>query len=180
MTDHNNLKMMHEERRIQDPMLISAVLGMTNVCTVALHDEPYPYVVPMNYGYIWEGDSLTLYLHMGVQGHRVNLIEDNPHVACNIQVFLDRFGTKKYRGEGHDYRSVTVYGKAEILKPEEPEEFIKALRALCASTGRPSPSKAPKSKNLHMMRIKADIVTAKSQYEITKPEEVVMPVLIPK
>lgn len=180
MTDHNNLKMIREERRIQDTKLISAVLDMTNVCTVALHDEPYPYIVPMNYGYVWEEDRLTLYLHMAVQGHRINLIKENPNVACNIQVFLDRFGTKKYRGEGHDYRSVTVYGKAEILQPEEPEEFMKALRALCASTGRPRPSKIPKSKGLYMMRIRADIVTAKSQYEITSPEEISMPVLIPK
>ena len=180
MTDHNNLKMAHEERRIKEPELIRAVLDMTNVCAVALHDEPYPYVVPMNYGYVWEEDGLTLYMHMGVQGHRIDLIRENPHVTCNIQVFLDRWGTKKYRGEGHDYRSVTVYGKAEILTAEDPKEFIKALNALCAATGRPRVTKAPKSKSLYMMRVKADVVTAKSQYEITKPEEVAMPALLPK
>lgn len=91
MTGHRKLQMNHEDRRITEPEYIRVILDKNNVCTVAMQDEPYPYVVPMNYGYVWE-EELVLYMHMADRGHRLDQLGRDPHVTCNVHLFLDRFG----------------------------------------------------------------------------------------
>ena len=176
MTDHKQIQMNHENRRITNQELIKSILDKNIVCVVAMQDEPYPYVVPMNYGYVWE-DKLILYMHMADKGHRLNLLGKNPHVSCNINMFLDRFGKRRYRGEGHDYRSVSVFGKAEVVTKEQPEEYLKGLNALCRNTGRTLLQKVPKNKNLLVMKVTADVITAKAQYSVNDVEEAEMPPL---
>lgn len=166
--------MNHEDRRVTDPEFIKAILDKNIVCVVALQDEPYPYVVPMNYGYTWE-EKLVLYMHMADKGHRLKRLEKDPHVSCNINMFLDRHGKKRYRNEGHDYRSVTVFGKAEIVTAKEPEEFLKGLNALRRNAGHPRLRRAPNSSNLLVMKVTADVVTAKAQYPVRDIGEVEMP-----
>lgn len=176
MTDHNQLKMYHEDRRITDPEIIKAILDRNIVCTVALQDDPYPYIVPMNYGYIWD-QVLILYMHMADQGHKVDLIRKNANISCNINVFLDRFGKMRYRREGHDYRSVSVFGKAEIITGKQPDEFLKGLNALCRNAGHNLLKKVPESKNLLILKVVAAQVTAKAQYPVSDISEVEMPPL---
>lgn len=176
MTDHRKLQMNHEDRRITEPEYIRVILDKNNVCTVAMQDEPYPYVVPMNYGYVWE-EELVLYMHMADRGHRLDLLGKDPHVTCNIHLFLDRFGKKRYRNEGHDYRSVTVFGKAEVITGKDPVELLKGLNALRRNAGHPPLSRVPKKNNLLVMRVTAEMITAKAQYPIREAAEVEMPPL---
>lgn len=176
MTDHRQIQMSHEDRRITEPDYIRAILEKNSVCVVAMQDEPYPYLVPMNYGFVWE-ENLTLYMHMSDRGHRLDLIRKNPHVSCNIHLFLDRFGKKRYRNEGHDYRSVTVFGRADVITKEDPKEFLKGLNALCRNTKRTQLRNVPKNDNLLVMRVTAETITAKAQYPVRSLAEVEMPPL---
>lgn len=176
MTDHRQIRMSHEDRRITEPEHIKAILEKNSVCVVAMQDEPYPYLVPMNYGYVWE-EELVLYMHMMNRGHRLELLRKNPYVSCNIHLFLDRFGKKRYRNEGHDYRSVTVFGRAEVITKEEPEEFLKGLNALCRNTKHTLLQRAPQNDNLLVMRVTAETVTAKAQYPVRDLAEIEMPPL---
>jgi uncharacterized protein len=84
---------MHEMRRIDKAMQIEReiddVLKRAEVCHLALHDQPYPYVVPMNFGYrcTTPADEREptvkrfLYFHAAVHGRKVDLIRSDPRVA---------------------------------------------------------------------------------------------------
>lgn len=176
MTDHTILKMHREKVRITDKEMITEMLKRCHVAVVSLHDEPYPYAVPMNYGFTWE-DKLIFYFHMAIEGHRIELIKKNDNVMLSIYEWLDRHGFKPYRNENHDYRSVNVFGKAEIITTENEEEYIKGMSALQTCNFRkPILRITPEMKNrLFVLKITADIVTAKSQYPIHSVEEVGMP-----
>lgn len=179
MTDHTKLIMHREEVRVSDKELLKGIMDLTSVCCVGFQDEPYPYIVPMNYGYVWE-DKLIFYFHMAKEGHRLELLKKDPHVCVNVPVFLDRVGKKSYRKETHDYRSVTAYGTGEILDPREDEEEYKyGFSLLCTHTGRPPVRKitAEMCQRLYILKITADIVTGKSQYPIETLDEVKMPPL---
>lgn len=176
-TEHPSLVMYHEPRRVTDRKLLCAMLDMTCTCTVALHDEPYPYIVPMNFGYSWQEDEgLVIYLHMAQWGHRLDLLEQDPHVAINVYAFYDRRGKAAYRNENHDYRSVTVYGKAQEVEQEDDALFV--LSRIAQHSGRPALVRIPPSERVRMrlFRVRADIVTGKAQYPISQMEEVQMPV----
>ncbi len=174
MTDHNLLKMRKEDKRVKDKVLIQKILDICPVCTLAIHDEPYPYVVPLNYGYNWE-DKLTVYLHMASEGYKLSLLKKNPHISCNMHAFVDRSKAEKYRGEQQDYRSVTVFGKAEIITFEQPEEILEGINAIQKHYGRYILDEAPMIPNLVVVKIIADAVTSKAMYPIVDEAEVIMP-----
>lgn len=181
MTDHNELTMHREKVRISDKDMITAILKRCHVATVCLHDEPYPYCVPMNYGFEWK-EKLVFYFHMAIEGHRIELLKQNPNVSLSVYEFLDRQGYRIYRKENHDYRSVNVFGKGEIITTETPEEYLHGMSVLCKNNNRSPVRKISNGmKNrLFVLRITADIVTAKSQYPISSLEEVPIPPNEPK
>lgn len=172
--NHKNITMKHEERQVKDKELIKSMLDQCPVCTLAMHDEPYPYEVPLNFGYEWD-EQLILYMHMASEGYKMELLKKNPYVSCNAYGFVDRSIWGKYRGEHQDYRSVTVFGKAEFITAEQPELFLKALNHLQDHYKREHIQKAPKTDKLVVIRLAADAVTAKSMYPLQDVREAYMP-----
>ena len=180
MTDHSKLTMCHADRRVSDPKYLLEMLKLNEFCTVAFHDEPFPYVVPMNAGFEWnEGEPLTAWLHMAVRGHRLDLIRQNPNCALNVSTWLDRVGHKRYRKEPHDYRSVTIFGKAEIISTDTPEEYLHGLGVLAEQHGRAKPLRITDSlrESLLILKITACEVTGKAQYPLTSFEDIPIPPL---
>lgn len=87
---------MHREKVcVSDKEMLYSILDREEICSVALHDEPYPYVMPMNYGYTWD-DKLIFYFHMAIEGHRIELIKKNPLVAVSVFSFWGRVGHSSY------------------------------------------------------------------------------------
>ena len=50
--------MRRKDREITDRATISGMLDMAEILHIAVKNEPYPYVVPVNFGYEWEDDEL--------------------------------------------------------------------------------------------------------------------------
>lgn len=177
MTNHQTLKMHREKVRIMDKDMQRAIIEKGRVATVCFQDSPYPYAVPMNYGYEWK-EKLVFYLHMAKEGHRMDLIEKDNHVMLNISEFLDRYGYKPYQKETHDYRSINVFGTAEIITTENEEEYLKGFSLLQVHQNNRPPIKRitqQMKERLYVLKITADYVVAKSQYPISSVEEVEMP-----
>lgn len=172
MADQKLFSMIHADRQVADPVFIKKMLDLTEICTVALYDELYPYIVPMNFGYKWEG-NLEIYLHCAAEGYRMRLIREDPRAACNINVFINRYGGEPYRNEKQDYRSVSVFGRLEIVEGEE--ERKNALNAICRQAGAPCLKRAPKNGNPVVLRLRVDQITAKAQYPLSKISEIEMP-----
>lgn len=182
MTDHTTLKMHREKARVTDKEMIRAMLERCHVAVVCMNDDPYPYAVPMNYGFVWEDDQPVFYFHMAIEGHRINLIRENPNVMLCIYEWLDRQGYQLYRKENHDYRSVNVFGKAEIITIENEEEYIRGMSLLQTCNFRAPVKRITQQMKdrLFVMKVTADIVTAKSQYPISHVDEVPIPENVPR
>lgn len=171
MTRHSPELMRKAERCITEPNLIRKILNQEKVAVLAMHDEPYPYTVCMNYGYTWqEGEAPVFYFHCGPGGLREKLIQENPHVTLNIHHFIDRYGYERVHGFDNDYRSVHVYGLAEFIDAaEQPEEFLKGLSCMNShQRGLPPLKKiAPKwLDTLRILKITASEITARAKYPL--------------
>ena len=116
------------EREITDINKILEILDNAKVLHLGLVDGDEPYVVPMNYGYIYENEKLTIYLHGARRGRKIDVIKSNPKVF-----FEAEYGIVPFEGEvackyGITYSSIMGRGKAEIV--EDVEEKMKALSIL--------------------------------------------------
>ena len=69
--------MRRAEREIVERAEVEAVLSRADVLSLALCDEPAPYVIPVSFGY----EEGTLYVHSAPRGSKLDLIARDPHVG---------------------------------------------------------------------------------------------------
>ena len=60
--------MRQKARQVTDRALICAMLDEMDTMFLGIHDEPAPYVVPLNFGYALEEDTLVFYFHSHRRG----------------------------------------------------------------------------------------------------------------
>lgn len=128
--------MRRKDREMKDMAEILAVVTAENVCSVAIQDEPCPYLVPMNYGAEVEDGKLVLYFHGAKEGRKAELLKKMPQASFMIlgkhQVRVDEENPGR---STTSFESVCGFGRAEILAGDERK---KGLVVLMNHLGRPS------------------------------------------
>lgn len=108
--------MRRKEREVTDWETIQDLLKHCHIVRIAMFDETYPYVVPVNFGYEWIEQQLILYIHGAAHGKKVRCIEKNAHVSVEMdrKHRLIEAGTNapKY---SYAYQSFIGYGQAEFI-----------------------------------------------------------------
>ena len=127
--------MRRTDREVKDRALISGILDMAEILHIAIKNEPWPYTVPVNFGYEWQGEALVFYFHCAKTGMKLDLLRRDPQVSVNAAVFVS-YGGAPYRGHFHDYRSVTACGTASEIPYDDPG-FQHGFEMLMAHNDRP-------------------------------------------
>lgn len=120
--------MTRREREVTDINKILEILDKAKVVHLGLVDGDEAYVVPMNYGYTYENDKLTLYLHGARRGRKIDLMKQNPKVFFEMDCDIVPFEGEVACKYGITYSSIMGKGRAEIL--ENPGEKMQALTYL--------------------------------------------------
>ena len=66
--------MRQKNREITDFNEKIEVMKKCDVCRLALNDDGYPYIIPLNFGMSVEGKKVTLYFHSALEGYKVDLM----------------------------------------------------------------------------------------------------------
>lgn len=120
--------MTRRERQVTDINKILEILDKSKVVRIGLVDGDEAYVVPMNYGYTYENEKLTLYLHGARRGKKIDLMRANPKVFFEMDCDIVPFEGEVACKYGITYSSIMGKGKATIL--EDPQEKMQALTYL--------------------------------------------------
>lgn len=119
--------MRRKDREITDFNEIIGIIKQCDVCRIVLHDEDYPYIVPMNFGLDVQGQQVYFYFHAAMQGKKLDLIQKDNHVTfemdCQHQLVFD-----ENRGNcTMEYASIIGQGTIEIVSSEEKYNGLKIL-----------------------------------------------------
>ena len=76
--------MRRKDREINSKAEIIKIIQEERTCRLAIKDEPYPYIVPLNYGVEIEDDQIILYFHSALEGRKIDLLKADPKVAFEI------------------------------------------------------------------------------------------------
>ena len=77
--------MRRKDREVTDPAIVEKYCK--RAASPSGHgQEQHPYVVPLNYGYIWEDDRLILLFHSAKAGKKLDILEENPRVFFSISM----------------------------------------------------------------------------------------------
>lgn len=127
--------MRRKDREITDRSEIQNILDSCKTASVAMNGYMAPYVVPLSYGYEWEGSNLILYFHCAKEGKKLELLKENSMVCFTVFREGEPVHGETPCNSGYYYSSIIGYGIARFLY--EPDEKKHALQKLYAhQTGR--------------------------------------------
>lgn len=130
--------MRRKKRQVTDLETIKNLVEKSQVVRIALNGEEYPYVVPVNFGYEWEGDRLTLFVHGANEGKKITMIKRDPKVAIELDGKHKLIqGTMNAATYSYAYQSLIGFGQAAII--EDLAEKRRALHSLMAHAAKGAP-----------------------------------------
>lgn len=121
------LNLRRKDREINDLTEIINIIKRCDTCRLALNDENYPYILPLNFGIDNRGDVLRLIFHSATEGYKFSLIEKDNRASFEMDCEheLQYFEEKGYCTM--TYESVIGRGRVKILSEEEKMEALKRL-----------------------------------------------------
>lgn len=111
--------MRRKDREVTDPVIIEKILNQADVCHVAFSDGLMPYIVTMNFGYVYGSES-KFYFHCATAGRKLEIIKINNNVCFHLDINHKLVSGSKSCDFGMKYESITGFGKIfEVIDNEE-------------------------------------------------------------
>ena len=76
--------MRRKDREVTDRNEIIEIMRRCDVCRLAIHDEGYPYIVPLNFGLLVDEESMTLVFHSALEGTKLDLLKIDNRVSFEM------------------------------------------------------------------------------------------------
>lgn len=121
--------MRRRDREITDRQDMLAVIKRCDVCRLALNDEGYPYILPVNFGLNVAGDTVEFYFHGANEGYKYELMKRDNRASfemdCSHRLVMD-----ETRGScTMEYESVIGRGRIEMVPDEQKRKALDILMA---------------------------------------------------
>ena len=119
--------MRRSDREITDRNEMIEVMKRCDVCRLALNDEGYPYILPLNFGMEADEENIVLYFHGAKEGRKYELIEKDNRASFEMDC-AHRLVVDEERGHcTMEYESVIGRGRVEMVPEEEKREALRSL-----------------------------------------------------
>jgi nitroimidazol reductase NimA-like FMN-containing flavoprotein (pyridoxamine 5'-phosphate oxidase superfamily) len=90
------------------------IIDKNRICRLALSDDNQPYISPLNYGYSFENNTLTLYFHSAAEGKKLEIIKKNSRACFEIDCDGDLIEGEKPCSYGYAYKSIVGTGRIAL------------------------------------------------------------------
>jgi nitroimidazol reductase NimA-like FMN-containing flavoprotein (pyridoxamine 5'-phosphate oxidase superfamily) len=149
--------MRRKDKEVTDKKIIDKILNESEFCRVAIHDDEYPYLVPLNYGY----SDNTLYFHSAAEGKKIELLKNNNKVCFEIEHAAKTMLDEQPGKSTTKYLTVIGYGEIEIIT--DTDKKIKGLDIIMNHYGSTTASEYDESQLNRIVILKLTInkITAK-------------------
>lgn len=98
------------------------IISICDTIRIAMFDEPYPYIVPVNFGEEIIGDQVVFYIHTDYEGKKNDLLAKNPNIAFEMDCNHELYYRESNMSCNFRYESVVGTGRVEIVLEEEKEK----------------------------------------------------------
>ncbi len=119
--------MRRKDREITDFDEIIRIINKCDVCRIALNDEGFPYIVPLNFGLDVQGKQLFLYFHAAKEGKKLDLIAKDNRATFEMDCDHNFILYEERMSCTMGFASVIGHGTIEIVSEEEKYQALKIL-----------------------------------------------------
>lgn len=119
--------MRRSDREIKDMKDMIEVMERCDVCRLALNDDGYPYILPLNFGMQVEDGQVVLYFHGAMAGKKYELFARDNRASFEMDC-AHRLVTESDTGNcTMEYESVIGRGHMEMIPDDEKYEALLIL-----------------------------------------------------
>lgn len=122
--------MRRKDREVTDLNRIFEIVRNCSVAHVGMVENGKPYVVALNFGYERQGDALVLYFHSAYEGHKMDILKENPNVYFQMDCVNEFITGTKENPCAYCWRYDSVMGSGQVEFVENPEEKSAALNCI--------------------------------------------------
>lgn len=119
--------MRRKDREITDFDEMIAIMRKCDTCTLALNDEEYPYIVPLNFGMDVHDGKVDLYFHGATKGKKLDLIAKDNRATFEMDCEHNFILYEERMSCTMGFASVIGHGTIEIVPDEEKYQALKIL-----------------------------------------------------
>lgn len=128
--------MRRRDREVTDLNQIFEIVRNCSVAHVGMVENGKPYVVALNFGYERQGDTLVLYFHSACEGHKIDILKENPNVYFQMDCVNEFITGTKENPCAYCWRYDSVMGSGQVEFVENPEEKSAALNCMIRHLGK--------------------------------------------
>jgi len=130
--------MRRHDREVSDFRELADILRRADTIRLGLQAEPYPYVVPLSFGFEasidkLSGNNISLYFHGAREGFKHDLLARNPQVCVEADIF-HRYAAVPGSVTA-EYESFIGFGRAARVSGKEAIHGMDLLLAHCGFEG---------------------------------------------
>ena len=115
--------MRRKEYEIKEITEIIGIIDKCKVFRIALADCNNAYIVPLNFGYLFENEVLCLFFHGAPVGRKIELLKKNPYVCFEMDFEKGLVKGEKGCKYRYLYRSVIGEGPVSFIKNREEKKL---------------------------------------------------------
>lgn len=119
--------MRRSDREVTDFQEMIRIMEKCDVCRLALHQEDYPYILPLNFGLQVDGGRVELFFHGADEGTKYELIRRDNRAGFEMDCEHRLIADEEQGTCTMEYESVVGRGRIEILPEEEKQEALEIL-----------------------------------------------------
>ena len=119
--------MRRKDREIKNFDEIIKIIQNCDSCVLALNDDGFPYMIPLNFGMNIEDGQLYLYFHCAMQGKKLDLIRKDNRATFEMDCDHNFILYDERMSCTMGYSSVIGHGLIEFVEDEKKYEALKVL-----------------------------------------------------
>ena len=119
--------MRQKNREVTDITEIIDIIKRCDVCRIALNDDGFPYILPLNFGLLTDGSKISLIFHSALEGTKVDLIRKDNRASFEMDC---KHQLQYFEDQGYctmAYESVIGKGHIRILDEVEKESALREI-----------------------------------------------------
>lgn len=120
--------MRRKDREVTEIKQLMEIIESCKVCRIAMQDKDGLYIVPLNFGYEYKEENLTLYFHSAKKGRKIDALAENPSVCFEMDCAHRLIEDANACEYSYAFKSIIGNGLASMV--DELEEKKKALSLL--------------------------------------------------
>ncbi len=103
------------DREVTDTKELLEIIASCKVCRLAFQDSDGLYIVPLNFGYEYSEEKLTLYFHSAKEGRKINAISKTCNVCFEMDCDHQLINAESACAYGYAFRSIIGTGTALLV-----------------------------------------------------------------